>query len=122
MEAFKGEPIVCHSSVGAPRFEQSSVGGEGAGPQIFPNKDYQKHGLKLNTMQLVTPGGNHCCLITNDVQNSRLFHSFINILSTVYEHDNRKQLYINQTSSRWKKVNKIRHFTFIADLNVPHKE
>ncbi len=24
--------------------------------------------LKLNTMQLVTPGGNYCCLIANDVQ------------------------------------------------------
>ncbi len=40
------------------------------------------------------------------------------ILSTVYEHDNRKQLYTNQISSRWKKVNKMRHFTVIADLNV----
>ncbi len=28
---------------------------------------------------------------------------------------NRKQLYINHTSSRWKKVNKMRHFTVIAD-------
>ncbi len=34
--------------------------------------------LKLNTMQLVTPGGNHCSLMANDVQNSRLVHSFIN--------------------------------------------
>ncbi len=25
--------------------------------------------LKLNTIQLVTPGGNHCCLMANDVQN-----------------------------------------------------
>ncbi len=25
--------------------------------------------LKLNTMQLETPGGNHCCLMANDVQN-----------------------------------------------------
>ncbi len=31
---------------------------------------------------------------------------------------NRKQLYTNQTSSRWKKVYKMRHFTVIADLNV----
>ncbi len=31
---------------------------------------------------------------------------------------NRNQLYTNQTSSRWKKVNKMRHFTVIADLNV----
>ncbi len=31
---------------------------------------------------------------------------------------NRKQLYIIQTSSRWKKVNKMIHFTVIADLNV----
>ncbi len=30
----------------------------------------------------------------------------------------RKQLYTNQTSSRWKKVNKVRHLTVIADLNV----
>ncbi len=30
----------------------------------------------------------------------------------------RKQLYTNQTSSRWKKVNKMRHFTVIADLSV----
>ncbi len=35
---------------------------------------------------------------------------------------NRKQLYTNQTSSRWKKVNKIRHFNLIADLNVAQKE
>ncbi len=27
------------------------------------------HMLKVNTMQLVTPGGNHCCLIANDVMN-----------------------------------------------------
>ncbi len=31
---------------------------------------------------------------------------------------NRKQMYTNQTSLRWKKVNKMRHFTVIADLNV----
>ncbi len=31
---------------------------------------------------------------------------------------NRQQLYTKQTSSRWKKVNKIRHFTVLADLNV----
>ncbi len=35
---------------------------------------------------------------------------------------NRKQLYTNQTSSRWKKVNNIRHFTVIADLNVAQKK
>ncbi len=35
---------------------------------------------------------------------------------------NRKQLYTNQTSSRWKKVNKIRYFTVIADLNVVQKK
>ncbi len=35
---------------------------------------------------------------------------------------NRKQLYTKQTSSRWKKVNKMRHFTAIADLNVAHKK
>ncbi len=30
---------------------------------------------------------------------------------------NGKQLYTNQTSSRWKKVNKMRNFTITADLN-----
>ncbi len=35
---------------------------------------------------------------------------------------NRKQLYINQTSSRWKKVNNMRHFIVIADLNVAQKQ
>ncbi len=35
---------------------------------------------------------------------------------------NRKQLYTNQISSRWKKVNKMRHFTVIADLNVAQKK
>ncbi len=35
---------------------------------------------------------------------------------------NRKQLYTNQTSSRWKKVNKMRHLTVIADLNVAQKK
>ncbi len=35
---------------------------------------------------------------------------------------NRKQLYANQTNSRWKKVNKMRHFTVIADLNVAQKK
>ncbi len=35
---------------------------------------------------------------------------------------NRKQLYINQNSSRWKKINKMRHFTVIADLNVAQKK
>ncbi len=34
----------------------------------------------------------------------------------------RKQLYTNKTSSRWKKVNKMRHFTVIADLNVARKK
>ncbi len=43
------------------------------------NPSINKKDLKLNTMQLVTPGGNHCCLMANDVQNSRLMHSFINI-------------------------------------------
>ncbi len=31
---------------------------------------------------------------------------------------NRKQLYTNKAISRCKKVNKMRHFTVIADLNV----
>ncbi len=35
---------------------------------------------------------------------------------------NRKQLYSNQTSSRWKKVNKMKYFTVIADLNVAQKK
>ncbi len=35
---------------------------------------------------------------------------------------NRKQLYTNQTSSRWTKVNKMTHFTVIADLNVAQKK
>ncbi len=34
---------------------------------------------------------------------------------------NRKILYTNQISSRWKKVNKMIHFTVIADLNVAQK-
>ncbi len=34
---------------------------------------------------------------------------------------NKKQFYTNQTSSRWKKVNKMRHFTIIDDLNVSQK-
>ncbi len=35
---------------------------------------------------------------------------------------NRKKLYTNQTSSRWKKVNKMRHLTVISDLNVAQKK
>ncbi len=35
---------------------------------------------------------------------------------------NRKQLYTNQTSSRWKKVNKMIHVTVIAELNVVQKK
>ncbi len=35
---------------------------------------------------------------------------------------NRKQFYTNQTSSRWKKVNKMRHFIVTADLNVAQKK
>ncbi len=35
---------------------------------------------------------------------------------------NRKQLYTNQTNSRWKKVNKMRRFTVIACLNVALKK
>ncbi len=33
-----------------------------------------------------------------------------------------KQLYTNQTSSKWKKINKMRHFTVIADLKVAQKK
>ncbi len=103
-------------------------------------------------MQLETPGGNHCCLLANDVQNW-FIHLFPNIIVKVpydcfyFPHKykssvsmnlhylshpdinnyhpalyinmiNRNQLYTNQTSSRWKKVNKMRNFTVIADLNV----
>ncbi len=46
----------------------------------------------------------------------------LSILSTVYEHDNRKQMYTNETSSRWKNVNKMRQFTVIGDLDVAHKK
>ncbi len=35
---------------------------------------------------------------------------------------NRKHFYTNQTISRWKKVNKMRHFTVVADLNVAQKK
>ncbi len=65
---------------------------------------------------LVIPGCNYICLMANGIHNSRLVHSFINIM--YMNIINRKQLYTNQTSSRWKKVNKMRHFTVIADLNV----
>ncbi len=59
-------------------------------------------------------------VLANDV---RIKDWFIHlILSAVYEHDNRKQLYTNQTNLRWKKVNKMRHFTLIADLNVAQKK
>ncbi len=58
-------------------------------------------------MQLETPGGNHCCLMANDVQTFKDWFIHLLILRTVNEHDNRKQLYTNQTSSRWKKVNKM---------------
>ncbi len=34
----------------------------------------------------------------------------------------RQKLYTNQTSSRWKKVNKMRHFTVIADLDIAQKK
>ncbi len=33
-----------------------------------------------------------------------------------------KQLFTNQTSSKWKKANKMRHLTVIADLNVAQKK
>ncbi len=45
------------------------------------------------------------------------------ILSTVNEHDiQKKQLYSDQTCSRWKNVNKMIHFTVIAELNVAQKK
>ncbi len=45
------------------------------------------------------------------------------ILSTLYEHDKQKQLlYTNQKRSRWKKVNKMRHFTVKADLDEAQKK
>ncbi len=33
----------------------------------------------------------------------------------------RTQLYTDQTSSRWKNANKMKHFTIIADLNAAQK-
>ncbi len=85
----------------------------------IPTRIIYSFPLKLNTMELETPGGNHCCLMVNDVQNSRLVHSFINIkhCRSIWTRSKEKQLYTNQTSSRWKKVNKMRHFTVIVDLN-----
>ncbi len=35
---------------------------------------------------------------------------------------NRKQLHINHTSSRWKKLNKLRLFTITAYLNVAQQK
>ncbi len=35
---------------------------------------------------------------------------------------NRKQLYINQTSSRWEESKQNERCTVIADLNVAHKK
>ncbi len=48
--------------------------------------------LKLNTMQLETPGGNHCCFIVNDVQNKRNWYIHLVILNTVYAHDKQKTI------------------------------
>ncbi len=43
-----------------------------AGDFIFLSEDAKfRELLKLNTMQLETPGSNHCCLMANDVQNER---------------------------------------------------
>ncbi len=68
--------------------------------------------LKLNTMQLETPGGNHCCLMAIVYMadlNKILVHSFLKIkvnmylyiftatVITVYKHDKQKQLYATQT-------------------------
>ncbi len=64
--------------------------------------------LKLNTMQLETPGGNHHFLMVKQMMyRIKDWFIYLLILSTVYEHDKQKQLYTNQTSSRWKKVNKM---------------
>ncbi len=30
--------------------------------------------VKIEYHAVVTPGGNHCCLMANDVHNLRLFH------------------------------------------------
>ncbi len=43
------------------------------------------------------------------------------IVSTVYEHGKQKTNVYKSTSSRWKNVNKMRHITVIADLNVAQK-
>ncbi len=48
--------------------------------------------LKMNTMQLVTPGGNHCCLMANDVQTIQGWFIHLLILSTVYEHEKQKTI------------------------------
>ncbi len=40
-------------------------------------------------MQLVTPGGNHCYRMANDVQD---WFIHLLILSTVYEHDKQKTI------------------------------
>ncbi len=47
---------------------------------MFTNQTYFKI---EHTMQLVTPGGKGCCVMANDVQNSRLAHSFINIMHCI---------------------------------------
>ncbi len=69
-------------------------------------------------MQLLTSGGNHCAVSWQMMYRTKDWFTHLLILSTVYEHDNRKQLYTNQTSSRWKNVNKMRHFTGVDELNV----
>ncbi len=48
--------------------------------------------------------------------------SFLLILSMFTNMIKRKQLYTNRTSSRWNKLNKMRHFIVIADLNVAQKK
>ncbi len=79
-------------------------------------------------MQLVTSGGNHCCLVTvmyghikwcTELKiGSFLCYIKLNmylcislpLLSLYINMINRKQLYTNQTSSRWKKVYKDETF------------
>ncbi len=47
--------------------------------------------LKLNTMQLETPGGNHCYLMTMMYRIKDWFIHLL-ILSHVYEHDKQKTI------------------------------
>ncbi len=61
-------------------------------------------------MQLVTPGGNHCCLMANDVhtqtQTQKFFYSTLKIHNDLKKqtHVNLKNILVRETSV---KINKI---------------